>query len=73
MQDGRRRQQWTHTANIMALIANCNRDPKRQRRPFHLADFLPPDLRREVRRSSGGIPLTTRNLHMFKPLFTKGA
>ena len=70
MHTGRRRQQWSHTANVMALVANCHRDPKRLRRAFHVADFLPPDLRREVRRSSG-IPLTRGNLRLLKPLFTK--
>jgi hypothetical protein len=70
MHAGRRREQWSHTANVMALVANCHRDPKRLRRPFHMADFLPADLRGEVRRSSG-IPLTRGNLRLLKPLFTK--
>lgn len=71
MFDGRRREAWTHTANVMALLANCHRHPKRLR-PFHLADFLPPDLRAEVRRTSG-IRLTAGNLRMLKPLFVKDA
>ena len=56
----------------MALVANCHRDPKRLRRPFDLADFLPADLRTSVRRASG-IPLTTQNLRLLKPLFEKKA
>jgi len=68
---GRRREAWKHTANVMALVANCHRNPKRLR-PFSLADFLPSDLRAEVRRTSG-IRLTAGNLRMLKPLFTKDA
>jgi len=67
MHGGRRRETWVHTANLMALVANCHRSPKRLR-PFQLTDFLPADLRAEVRQSSG-IPLTTKNLRMLKPLF----
>lgn len=71
MYQARRRDQWSHTANLMALIANCHRDPKRLRRPFDMVDFLPTDLRSDVRRTSG-IPLTRNNLRMLKPLFAKG-
>ena len=70
MYAGRRREQWTHTANLMSLLANCHRDPKRLRRPFHVADFLPADLRTALRATSG-IRLTPQNLRMLKPLFTK--
>ena len=70
MYGGRRREQWSHTANVMALLANCHRDPKRLRRPFDLVDFLPPDLRTSVRRASG-IPLTRHNLRLLKPLFER--
>jgi hypothetical protein len=70
MYEATRREQWSHTANVMALLANCHRDPKRSRRPFHVADFLPADLRIHVRRALG-IPLTPANLRMLKPLFEK--
>ena len=72
MYEATRREQWGHTANVMALLANCHRDPKRLRRPFHMADFLPADLRIHARRASG-IPLTRDNLRLLKPLFTKGS
>ncbi len=72
MYAARRREQWSHTANLMTLVANCHRDPKRLRRPFDVADFLPPDLRTSVRRASG-IPLTPQNLRMLKALFYKKA
>ncbi len=60
-----------HAGNLMALVANCHRSPKRIR-PFQLADFLPSDLRAEVRRTSG-IPLSTQNLRLLKPMFTRDA
>lgn len=31
----------------MALIANCNRDPKARRDPYAPRDFVPPELLRE--------------------------
>ena len=70
MYAARRRERWSHTANVMALMANCHRDPKRVRRPFDMVDFLPADLRSTVRRATG-IRLTPTNLRMLKPLFDK--
>ena len=70
MQLGRRRDDWSRTASLMALLANCHRDPKKMRRPFDLLDFLPIDLRVGVRRASG-IRLTPHNLRLLKPLFAK--
>ena len=70
MYAGRRREQWLHTAHVMALLANCHRDPKRRRRPFDIADFLPHDLKVLVRRASG-LRLTRGNLRLLKPLFDK--
>ena len=40
MTEARSRAQWTHTSALLALLANCHRDPKR-RRPYVPADFLP--------------------------------
>jgi len=40
MAEARSGQRWSHTAALLALIANCHRDPRRQR-PFTLEDFLP--------------------------------
>ncbi len=70
MHAARRREQWSHTASVMALVANCHRDPRRMRRPFDLVDFLPIDLRMQVRRTTG-LRLTPHNLRMLKPLFDK--
>jgi hypothetical protein len=40
MAEGANRQAWDHTAQICAVIANCNKDPKKGR-PFKAADFNP--------------------------------
>ncbi len=40
MAEGRQQERWQHTAALLALIANCHRDPKR-RRPYTPDDFIP--------------------------------
>jgi hypothetical protein len=40
MAEARVRDEWRRTAALMALIANCNRDPKRTK-AFRPADFDP--------------------------------
>lgn len=32
---------WNHTATVMALFANSNRDPKRRPTPYQPSDFHP--------------------------------
>lgn len=39
--EGRQAERWDHTATLLALQANCHRDPKRRSRPFEPADFHP--------------------------------
>jgi hypothetical protein len=52
MVDAKVRSEWGQTASIMALIANCNRDPKK-RRAFEARDFMPAPLRPK---RFGGLP-----------------
>ena len=40
MSESRSRDAWRHTAAVMSLIANVNRDP-RKHRPFRPEDFNP--------------------------------
>jgi hypothetical protein len=40
MAEGRSAFLWSHTSHVLALIANVNRDPKKQR-AFRPADFNP--------------------------------
>lgn len=68
--EAKRQHDWSQSAELMTLLANCHRNPKKQRRAFRLTDFLPPDLARKVRRAnSGNLRLTTKNLRMLKPIF----
>lgn len=45
---GRQRSEWQQTAAVLCLLANVNRDPKKQSRPFRPDDFDP------FRAGSGG-------------------
>ena len=41
MVEGRTRARWDHTASIMAIVAEVNRNPKKRSRPYRPADFHP--------------------------------
>lgn len=40
MAEARQREQWNHTSSLLALLANCHRDPKKTR-PYKPAQFHP--------------------------------
>jgi hypothetical protein len=40
MAEGKQREAWNHTAALLALLANCHRDPRRSR-AFAVTDFHP--------------------------------
>ena len=63
MTQARQRDAWNHTASVMALLANVNRDPKKGR-PFKPADFHPSPSKKAKRKK--GIPLTVDNIKMLK-------
>lgn len=50
MGEARSRAEWERTADLMALIANCNRDPSKRRRAYAREDFLPMPTDRRRRR-----------------------
>ena len=54
MAQARQEDNWNHTAAIMALLANVNRDPKRGR-PFKPADFHPALPGRQARTQSPSV------------------
>ena len=58
MTHARQQDQWNHTAAVMALIANVNRDPKKGR-AFRPVDFHPvlAARREEVRPLKGDIQM----------------
>ena len=41
MAEGRQKAEWGQTATILALMANCHRDPKKRPRPFAPDEFMP--------------------------------
>jgi hypothetical protein len=51
---------WNHTAALMALLANCHRDPRRHR-PYQPADFHP--------ERGAEAPPRTRDLTVLRDLF----
>lgn len=70
MARGKRVYDWGHTGNVLALLANVNRNPKKRRRQFAVYEFVPRDLRKEFR-TIPGIRMTKSTLHALKPLFEK--
>lgn len=52
MAEGRSISTWGPTGELMALIANVNRDPNRKREPFEAADFNPHIGKREKPRET---------------------
>jgi hypothetical protein len=60
MAEGRSKERWNHTAAILALQANCHRDPKKRKKAFTPADFLPRDERSKER---------TKDLSILKAVF----
>ena len=64
MTEGRRRDNWSHTSSVMALIANVNRDPKRSR-AFKPADFDP-----YADKKQGRIVIDKENISVLKTYFT---
>jgi hypothetical protein len=62
MYRGKDKQQWWHTASLMALFANCHRDPKKRAQPFSAAEFHPYERRRG---GGGGMALTAETMSTF--------
>ena len=57
MAEGRSREAWNHTAAVLALLANCHRDPKKSK-PFQPDDFNP----HEQRKRGPAIRVTKENI-----------
>lgn len=49
MAEGRSRAEWGRAASLMALLANCHRNPKKRHKPFHPDEFMPRAKRRGSR------------------------
>ena len=63
MADARHRDEWNHTSALLALLANCHRDPKKHR-AFKPGDFHPqPAKQREP------APLPPADITLLKTVF----
>jgi hypothetical protein len=60
MTEARSQERWNHTAALLAVIANCHRDPHR-RQAYEPADFLPG--------RTGVEPVTPADLSVLKSVF----
>jgi hypothetical protein len=58
MTEGRDRHLWNVVSQMMALVANCHRDSKRQRKPFSPDDFNPV----KTKKRKQGILVTPENI-----------
>lgn len=63
MAEGRRKDAWSHTSALLALIANAHRDPKKSK-PFEPDDFSPFANRRRCEPK-----LVTKDLTVLKAVF----
>jgi len=64
MAEGRRRENWDHTASVLCLTANVNRDPKKA--AFRPVDFHPFMQRMEKKKVS-----KTEQFNELKSFFVK--
>ena len=64
MYEGRERTEWGRTALIACILANSNRDPSKQRRPFTVDQFNPYSESRN-RMTGTGTPLNRNTLSLF--------
>ena len=66
MAEGGDRQRWNHTSQLLALIGNANRDPKKGR-PFRPSDFNP------YAEGYGrtGLPITKATIGVLKQVFVE--
>jgi hypothetical protein len=65
MYEGHSRDEWTRWSNLLALIAETNRDTKKRRTPYSADEFNPHVTARRPR----GMPLTKQVLHAMKGMF----
>lgn len=52
-------QAWDHTASLLVILANANRDPKKRFRPYGLADFHP-----DMTSAPRGMPVNAETLEL---------
>jgi len=67
MAKSRLRAEWAQTSEVLAMLANANRDQKKKPSPFKSSDFNP-----FAQKWKHGIPITRDNIHLLK-VFVRGA
>ncbi len=65
MAEGAGRESWNHTASLLTLLANVNRNSKKKAKPYQLSDFHP---HRTEKQDSGGLKICKSNKSMLKML-----
>ena len=60
MVGARRQDQWSHTAAVMALVANVHRNPKKRSKPYSPTEFHPLVERKPVTIAKTGIRVLKR-------------
>ncbi len=68
MAEGLGRERWAHTSLICALIANANRDPKKQR-PFRPDEFNPYAERRGTALDADVIEVNSTTIGLLRAAF----
>ena len=64
MAEGKAKDTWQHTSTILAMLANCHRDPKKGK-PFKPADFDP-----FAQHKTDVIEIDETNIHELRRYFT---
>jgi hypothetical protein len=64
MAGARQKQEWSHTSALLAMLANCHRDPKKTR-PFKPSDFQPMPDRTRTRTP----PVARADISVLKTVF----
>lgn len=65
--NARRRIDWNHTASILAMLAEINRDHKKRSKPFSAEDFHP-DIIAERERKAAEVKVNRGNFDALKGL-----
>ncbi len=71
MTEARQQDSWNHTASVLAMLANVNRDPKKGR-AFKPADFHPMQAQAAQRRTDARRPLKA-DIGILKTVFVDNA
>ena len=67
MAEAKAKDNWAHTSAMLAMTANVNRDPKKDR-AFKPADFDP-----YAGRAKSGVRITKSNIGILKQVFVRKA